>query len=210
MKQLTELRDIPRCTVKVVQDHFDAMANNIRETVESATDEQVALGMSWYYEAHDFALELAEEYDLTVEQSAGVISVLSPNVRWTTNKTIAGMLLQDHDATIAAYPLSKGKALDIIDGRHPVDIIGRESKKTLHFYRNILAPDDNHHVTIDVWAMRGLLGDPDVHRDDCRLSNTPGKYDVCASVFRALAHEMRILPSQVQAIAWIVYQDLYA
>jgi hypothetical protein len=209
MTELTELRDISRCTVKSLQDHFGAMVANIRDTINGATETQVNLGMSWYYEAHAFALGLAEENDLSLQQTAGIISTLSPNVKWPTNKVIAEMLVQDHEATIAAYPLSKGKALDIINGRHPVDVIGRESKKTLHFYYNILSPADNYHVTNDVWAERALLGCPTVHRDDCRLSNTPGKYDVCASVFRFIADEVEILPSQAQAIPWVVYHELY-
>ena len=43
----------------------------------------------WYQDAHDYAQYLSEQSGLTVIETSGIISALSPQVSWVHNKIIA-------------------------------------------------------------------------------------------------------------------------
>ena len=61
-------------------------ANRIRKWYDLATPAQIADGLQWYSEAHILAVELSAKYGVSVIQAAQVISVLSPQKQWNTNK----------------------------------------------------------------------------------------------------------------------------
>jgi hypothetical protein len=60
----------------------EAMTRRIVGVWLSMPEHYRSVGLSWYDDGHEFAVELAKVYDLTVWQVAQVIAVLSPQNPW--------------------------------------------------------------------------------------------------------------------------------
>ena len=76
-------------TVLVLNEFVDAMAQNVLAVYDTLTPEFVAASKEWYIGANRTANELARMYNLTVEQAAAVLAVLSPQNEWFNNIAVA-------------------------------------------------------------------------------------------------------------------------
>ena len=59
--------------------------NNINAIYSLSTIQEKIDGANWYESAHKIALNLADNYGLTLQTAAGVIAALSPRNKWTRN-----------------------------------------------------------------------------------------------------------------------------
>ena len=64
-------------------------------------------GDNWYASAYQFAVELSEQFDKPIYQTAGIIAALSPLKSWKENKRIAILFYQT--GIIKHTNLIKGK-----------------------------------------------------------------------------------------------------
>ena len=182
------------------QDLFSLMLANIRAVFEQAEDEHesYAEGLAWYRVAHVFALELSQTYDITLEQAAGVIAVLSPSTNWSRNIALADELLSTGDCS-HAYGECITKAKRILQGETLDDVV-KIGRKVRNFYQCIMNPDTLGHVCIDRHAVVLATGLPIQQLDGwLDLSAT---YQLTAAAYRTIAREVGLLPNQVQAITW--------
>ena len=69
---------------------------NIKAVYQLATLKERQDGVSWYPQANQIAISLADRHEISESQAIGVIAALSPRNRWERN-------IQDADALIAAY-----------------------------------------------------------------------------------------------------------
>lgn len=65
------------------------MVNNLLRYYNLATSIEIEEGMNWYKEANAFCKKLADRFEVTIEQAAGVLSALSPQVGFDQNKRFA-------------------------------------------------------------------------------------------------------------------------
>jgi len=188
-----------------------ATVRNMRERLEMwlvrANSWERTQAMLWYRKANDVAVFLSAEYDITMEQAAAVLSVLSPGCPWEQNMTDANNVCQawkqrTYDATVNTYGPQLGKAYRILDkgkGKNAQAIekmIGKKAPKTKAFYWNILEPEKDTQVTIDRWILRAL-GMP-VNR------TTPQLYKLGSEAIRQVARKYQVLPQTMQALVWVV------
>lgn len=114
--------------------------------------EQYQEGLQWYNVAHKFVLDLAQVYKLSIEQSAGIVAALSPQLSWARNKKITlqfcAHMRQGNEETVlhlgATGPNAR-KAIRIWHGEKPLGVLG--GMKVISFYHNLLL--FSSHVTID-------------------------------------------------------------
>ncbi len=168
-----------------------------------------AAGAVWYAEAHDFAYRLACKSNLTLLQTAGVISVLSPGVAWGINQRQAETLCFAHaeglplDAvTLSTYTSQWWKAYSLLKSPPAsrealLDRIGGvKALKTKAFACNLLSPDGPE-VTVDRWITRAAGYDVD-HQPH------PALYRAIADAIRSLADGP---PTHLQAAIWLCAKD---
>jgi hypothetical protein len=176
---------------------------NIVATLRRATRDQRTRGMAWYRNAHDFARMLADGTDPAL--MAGAISALSPQKRWEANVKLARDAVNGHPHGHVADAL--GKVAKILAGADPAMVLPM-SLKTGNFYRCIADSGDPDAVVIDRHAHDVAVGV--VYGQANRGLANATRYATLAHCYREAAQVAGILPSQVQAITWIVQTEALA
>lgn len=173
----------------------DTMHKACMEAVQQATDEQYVVGLTWYQNRQAMLQDWAEYYGRTLDQTAAIMAVLSPQLSYRKNVTAAFNVITDRPP-MHGLGLGVRRAQNIADGKPIDDNIG--GQKVTAFYRNLRHPMCPESVTIDVWMARvaGLERDKDLERK--------GAYEAIAEGVRRAASDLGLVPNQVQAIAWIV------
>lgn len=191
---------------------LDIMAQWIIGTHNDAPADAQAIGYEWYKRAHEYALTISPR---SVRIGAGVIAALSPQKSWTENRRLASAILHG-SKRIAQTQQNIAKALDIIDGSNPLEVLSHDprerSQKTLSFYRLILDPSDAETVCVDrhaldVATLRARLLDPSLPWVSTLFLNRKGGYRLIADAYRLAATELECLPHQVQATTWIHWRQ---
>ena len=169
----------------------DTLAANIRDAWNAATDDQISRGRVWYTVAHDLA-ELVGNGD--ARKGAGIISALSPRMRWDRNVSLAISAMSGEP--IRAMSGSVRKAEAILNGADPTDVLPM-SAKTGNFYLNIADPTDPTAITVDCWAYRVATRDWTAPGP-----KSPRDYNEVADAYRMVANELGELGNVVQAGTW--------
>lgn len=177
--------------------------SNILATYAAATPAQKAKGESWYRTAHDLANIIG---DGDARKGAGVLAALSANKSWRLNVRLATDAANGHVHGHTKANLAKVTEI-LIDGRDPQDVLPMSSK-TGHFFRCIADPTDPDPVVIDRHAhdvaVGRTLGDAE------RGLSSVGRYAALAHAYRTAAARLGILPSELQAVTWVVQTERIA
>ena len=174
----------------------------ILQRYRQASTQELSAGLAWYQDAHDWCKDIAIQYELSLETVVGIVAALSPACAWEKNLADALAIIQHEElAMVSTYGLNKDKALMILNGKEPLDILG--GHKVRSFYHNILHPNDTAHVTIDRHAIR-------VVAETTKLKVVPDKdYYLIADMYKSTARELELVPCQLQAIAWLVQRQRF-
>lgn len=204
-----DLLNVKPLTAKHLAKYSPQMIDNILFVLDMAKTKQFEKGLKWYHNARSFCRYLSIKYDIPLESAVGIVAVLSPNLSWRINKNAAELIIQDENNApiLPGYPKSKAKALRILWGENPIDVIG--GNKVTAFYHNILKPNDDQYVTLDTWASRIATLDHSLGMDTAQVYLRSLKYDIVANAYKVAATDYGILPLECQAITWITYRDLY-
>jgi hypothetical protein len=171
----------------------------------------IAAGRAWYVEARLFCEELSTRYGIGTARVAALIAVLSPGTAWEENKRQVENLLsaaadgQDPESVVlTTYRRQQQKALVILRGADPAEVLGRWADKTLAFWDCISDPTSAR-VVVDRWIWRALgleaiLGKSKESRH--RL------YTEVESLFKWAAKDLR--PCELQAAVWLCVQGHYS
>jgi len=176
------------------------LRRNIRHTLQTATPEQVADGLAWYETANTFSRGLADRYGLTIRQAAGIVAALSPQCSWPKNMEFADMFCRTGRAPTLHN--STRIARMIADGVDPVDAL--HGPKTRAFFGNIVDPTgpdvtiDRHAVDLAVGQRRG-----DGYRPEIRMV---AGYNALAAAYRAVAAQLGMTASALQATTWLTWR----
>ena len=170
----------------------------ITRLVRGADLDLYMAGADWYADAHSFALELAGDHGLVVEQAAGIIAALSPQVSWSQNVVMARELCTT--GFTRGLGMSVSRAMRILDGEHPDDVLG--GLKTRSFYANIVSGGTDRGVTVDRHAICAVRGER-----NGAPAVTPAQYIAATRVFQRAADILGLTPPVCQAIAWVAWRD---
>lgn len=170
----------------------------LNQYFKTSNPNQMAQGKSWYKRAHDEACRISIDYDIPLHKVAGIISALSPSVKWEVNLRQAEAFIKDSSFRVSTYPNSRVKALYILENELTEQevfnvLLGKygKGKKTANFYMNILKPFSKKYVTIDRWIYRAVGIEFDTKH-----------YDEIAQYIKKQAILNNILPNQLQAVVW--------
>lgn len=180
-------------------------ANRIHKWYDKASKEQVIEGSQWYAAAHSLALTLATNYGVSILQAAQVISVLSPQKSWGTNKTEAVAIFNQHFnivQPIKGYFATQKTIQEchLIMGGH--FLIPSRRTKTYSFADNI-AYVDSIEVTIDRHALRVCYDDTSAKINKVGIN----QYKHARQAYIHVAASIGIKPYQLQAITWVTYKQ---
>jgi hypothetical protein len=192
---------------------------NILAVFFQASEDELQEGKAWYANAFDTAKAIASRYDLPggIDTVAAVIAALSPNNRWNRNVRDAESLIRVYCAggeidalKVSSYGQNKAKAVRILKGEPPLDVLG--GNKVRAFYRCI-AGHTGLDVCIDGHAFSIWSG------QRVTTSKTPSISD---KLYAAIAEDYRraavvvssvtgvcYSASEVQAITWVVWRNLF-
>jgi hypothetical protein len=186
--------------------------NNVLRYFELATSQEMSEGIEWYNAANSYCRELAERFNSTPQQCAGIIAAFSPQTDWASNKRFAVSFLLSPNARVKSLDQTL-KAKAILKTTNESEIYSRLSTvdkafKTRAFFLNLMNPDIETTVTIDRHAISAVLQLPNEVRsigDDYTLP-TKIQYAFFVSVYTKAAKQANVLPHQ--AIIWTVYRRL--
>jgi hypothetical protein len=171
------------------------MREKILKTIATLDETNYQASLDWYFILHDYAKNLAERNNLTLIQTAGIISALSPMVMFTTNLRDAERFCSTRSiANLATYTKQRKKALSIIGAKSEKEVLTiLGGNKTKAFFLNILKPQTSMEVVLDTWMIKFF-----------EFKNlTPKRYWYASNEIQKIAQEMGIMPHQVQALLWV-------
>lgn len=170
------------------------MREKILAAIKTLDQANYDASLDWYFILHDFAKDLASRTGLTLLQTAGIISALSPMVLFSTNLRDAERFCSTRSiANLATYKSQRMKALRILGAKTEgeiLEILG--GNKTKAFFLNILRPQDSMDVCLDTHMLR-FFG---------FKSLTPKRYREASMIVYNVAMELGIMPHQLQALIW--------
>jgi len=182
----------------------------------AANDYETISGADWYQVANLSAQLLASRYNVRLNTAAAVIAALSPNNNWERNLIDADNLIRaytlggysDAAATkTSTYNLNKKKALNILEGAEPLDILG--GLKVRAFYGCIIGENK---LCVDGHAYAIWRGERITTNKTPKIS--PKLYASIESDYRLATDTINsVLGSnykayQVQAITWLAWRRL--
>lgn len=177
------------------------MTRRILKVYRSATPDQHDAGMSWYNDAHNLALEIANG---DVWRGAGVIAAFSPLTPWWRNVELATDSFRTGIARTDTLGNSSRAAQRIIDGEFPLDVLMGD--KTRAFCENIALNGFSDNATIDVHAFSIAYGKP---VPSSQMSLNKSTYKLIAESYSRAAKRENLMVTQMQAITWVVWRDRY-
>lgn len=183
-------------------------ARNLASVLRQAGSLDIAIGRTWYDDARDYARTLASEYSLTLEQSARVIAVLSPNCAWMRNKVDARNICEAYRRRVpvnrayaTTYHRNVVKAYAILAG----NLEALRGPKVSAFAACIAHPYTRR-VCVDFH----VLGCARATR--YTTDNTPhfslSEYETISQAIRLVARRYSLRPYQCQAIIWVTWRRL--
>lgn len=189
---------------------------NILAVFFNATDLETINGAEWYPVANQAALIMAQRHGVTLETAAGIIAALSPNNNWERNlidaeSLIGAYSMGGYDAAnsikVSTYNANKIKALDILSGETPLQILG--GLKVRAFYDCIIGGDS---VCVDGHAYAIWRGERITTTKTPKI--TPKIYDAIVADYRMAANTINSIlnakytAAQIQAITWLAWRRM--
>jgi hypothetical protein len=204
------------------------MTNNQRHILKmyhAASAAQLQAGISWYQSAHQECKRLVTLLPMvsklssstnfpnafyTIERTAGIVSALSPGLRWERNVEAAEALITEQSVVGIGvrYKANIRKAERIRDGCNVAnEFAGRGRPKTRAFWILLCNPANPSTVCVDshaysIWRGERIPLDEIPHVRD-------GLYKRIAGDYIVVAKDLGLLPSQLQAITWVAYRHFH-
>jgi hypothetical protein len=183
---------------------------NILRVYEMASADHVRQGVSWYHEANAEVSRMVSAFPLCIPVSvgAGIVSALSPGLRWERNIEAAERILarESLEGIGVRYRRNIAKAERIRDGSDPdKEFAGRDRPKTRAFWKLLCDPADKLMVCVDSHAYSIWVGERIVADDTPHIRGR--LYDRIAWDYVAVSRSLGLLPNQLQAITWIAWRD---
>lgn len=191
--------------------------NNIKAIYLLATTQEKIDGANWYKSAHRIALNLADNYGLTLQTAAGVIAALSPRNKWSRNVIDAENLIETFvrdpesavNIKVCTFNKNKEKALKIL--RNNQDFFTDNTREILsgpklnEFFNCILGVEDD--VCIDGHAYCIWNGSR-TSLEDVPSIGVKLRKEI-KSDFRKAAAKFNISAAEMQAITWVAWRRIH-
>ena len=209
--------------MKAINRQFEKVGlqvHNILQIYNQATDDELINGKQWYCQANQLADLMSVKYNLTVIQTAGILSALSPGTNWNQNiidaNHLCTLLNENKDIrsiVVTTYGNNRDKAYQIYccpeyTEKQVFKLLLGQSKtvnKTSSFFLNILHPDCADILTIDRHSIRVNLG----ITEHISIALTEKRYLLLASAYKQASLKLNISAIELQAITWLIFRRLH-
>lgn len=194
------------------------MVNNVLLYYENSTPEDAAVGNGWYDQARKLIADMGEQYGFNEAQSVSVAAILSAQCNWRSNKLFSHAIYRGYSEGIRdpwsfrVHPGPGGKIFASTNQRERIIKACEDTEdpgqyatgpKVSVFYANIMG--DHNQVTVDVWAMRICVNDPDARNAEGIPYYNPGipvRRRMQAAYVEAANRAGDITPREIQAVTW--------
>lgn len=169
-------------------------------------------GGDYYQRQHLRMCRRAKETGINLAHICGAFAALSPNNLERTNYIALDRCVEIAQGRapvatpVPAYGRDKDRALAILQGADPLDILG--GPKVRAFFACTLAPAASEDVCIDGHMYNVWAGTPGVRLNAVRL--TAAQYPAITGDCKRAAFRACVAPSAFQAVVWITYKRLRA
>jgi hypothetical protein len=207
--------------VNEVEDHATVVANLLKWH-DNATEEEYAIGVTWYAMARTIAVDISAGTEYSVEQVCHVIAALSPAMDWSgKNDTIVADIVEAHSKGIDLMTLNwpvrnydtirKIKGILEYKGSNVLEATYLNKKgeirpaisgtKVTSFGRNIYG--NYNPITLDAWMGRVAVDNPTrLYKDSGFNSDGKGAYALVAAALTEAASLRGLTNAQFQAVVW--------
>lgn len=180
---------------------------NLEKLWDRADRKDKADGAKAYIRYHDLMRAIGDHYGVDVERTTAAFCALSPNNDyWGNLRSLVTMLdyfrrgLDLSGATVSTYKAARTRAAMYLN-EDAVFLEHAQGLKTRAFYENISDPTKWGPVTVD-GHMAAAYCDKPWTMKEAGPWLTRTRYRVVEGVIQDMAHDLRMLPHQVQATLW--------
>ncbi len=169
----------------------------------------IQAGHDWYVDANKIARTVGHLAGYVDEQAtvvgAGILSALSPMRDWDLNVTQSILLVTD--GVRKHFETQHNKALDILAGKDPLQVLGANATKTQAFYQAIIDPNnDTSMPVIDRHAVAVYMG-RSVNDKELKRLDSPRVYGRIANAYIKAGKETGLNYHILQAMTWTQWRQ---
>ena len=198
---------------------------NILDEYFKSSVEEKTLGKMFYPNANATAIDIGHKLGFSGDEGlnigAGILAALSPQTEWFTNITMAFEFIETRYVK-KQTKANNNKALKILDGMEPMDVLGETAYKVKAFYKAIQDPYGNNLIeqvqgfpdnkinlaVIDKHAGGVYLGWPLIEKEAKQLSNWRTIRRISNGYFK-VAEGLNLHVNEVQAVTWHSFRNKY-
>jgi len=165
-------------------------------------------GNKFYPDAYMIAYSIGEiagcEWDKRAKVGAGILSALSPQVDWGQNVEWAVLLAKTR--TRKQTTVQHNKAIAILDGAEPLEVLGERAWKTIAFYKAILKPNHADEPVVDRHALSVYMGREGTEKER-KLLNNPYLFVRIQKAYMRASKELGMNVHVLQASTWLQWRE---
>ena len=155
----------------------------------------------WYPKEHDYSRNLANKYNLSLQQITGMYAAFSPLKSVAENKRILIDFLKGKQQGHTAKQINKAKLILQTSNIDKIDVILR-GMKTTAFHRHIFNPLDKDRVCVDRHVIKYFnFGE--------NVCITPKRYTTYSNAIKVWSEKINMYPSELQALVWLYAKKKY-
>ena len=186
--------------------------SNLKKWYASATAEQKESGLRWYEDAKEFVETNSVIYNIDAYIVATIVSCLSPNNKWETNKanTVATIIYYKNNpnATEAEYLKNVPCSTYFNNRKNAWKALkqGKEIQKTApktHAFAMNIGLNSGEHITVDKWHLRACQVSPKANPQNLQTTCTALQYRNIERITAEIAKEKGLKGYELQAIIWL-------
>lgn len=178
----------------------DGGLKNIVNVLKAATPEEVSYWKDWYHYAREDVKALADRYDVPESVVAGIVAVLSPNVKWETNVHAAEQVLRGQGQKVIEYrrKLSEEAADNYAAKVFPDLYVEKETLGTFAYLSNI----QKAQRILDAWNEHGVFDGRQGDAFQLEWQNPPPDKRRAPTETRGGDEVIYASPDQARRILW--------
>jgi hypothetical protein len=198
---------------------------NILDEYFRSSKEEKTLGKLFYPNANATAIDIGHRLGFNDSEGltigAGIIAALSPQTEWLNNVALSFEFIETKWAN-KQTKANNNKALKILDGEEPMDVLGPEAFKVKAFYKAIREPYGNNLIekvvgfpnnkkqlaVIDRHAGGVYFGWPLIEKERRQLGNWKTLGRISKAYFK-VAEGLNISINELQAVTWVSFRNKY-
>jgi hypothetical protein len=158
-------------------------------------------GKEWYWLHREYCQSLAIKHNLTLQQTAGIFSALSPLKSVSENKRLCEWFLEGVERGHTKLQINKAKQIKNIQIADKIEQV-LKGDKTIAFFRHLYTPWNDNYCVNDRHIIK-------ICNKGIDFSITPKRYKIMTQSIQKLAKNVNLHVSETQACLWYLSKQKY-